>query len=94
MEDRTSRSSHKNRIVEGNNGTFETVLRKLSRERTTASPVILVATESLVTSLVHGSSFLNAFQLAQGYSPSILGIPSDSVPEELIQAHIYMNAIV
>lgn len=93
MSDRPSRSSHKNGIIERNNGTFKEVFKRLSRERTEATPVSLVARASLVTNLLHGSATLSAFQLARGYSPSILGVPSSKVPADLMQAHIEMKSI-
>lgn len=85
---RPSRSSSKNGKGERNNGVFKAVLARLALENTTASPSTLVARASFMTNLFHGSSTLSAFQLARGYSPSVLGIPWTIVPEELFNAHI------
>lgn len=93
MAERPSRSSHKNGAAESNNGTFNPVLNNMSRETTAATPATVVAKASLVTNLLHGSFTLNPSQLARGYSTSVLCIPSSNVPEDLIEAHVYMKAL-
>lgn len=85
---RPSRSSHKNGRVERNNGVFKNILARLSKEKTSASGATLIARASFMANLFHGSSTLSAFQLARGYSPSVIGIPSSVVPEYMLEAHI------
>lgn len=88
LHTRPSRSSSKNGKVERNNGLFKNIINRLSKEITSATPSTLVARASFMANLFHGSSTLSAFQLARGYTPSIVGIPSTKVPEEMIQAHV------
>lgn len=88
LKPRPSRSSAKNGRVERNNGTFKLLLSRLTKENSTASPRTLVARASFLTNMFHGSAMLSAFQLAKGYSPSVLGMPSRDVSQELLDAHI------
>lgn len=92
LHPRPSRSSSKNGKVERNNGVFKAVLYRLARENTEASARTLVARASFMTNLFHGSSTLSAFELARGYSPSIVGIPSTVVPREMVEAHVENTA--
>lgn len=89
---RPSRSSSKNGTVERNNGTFKRVLDRLQLEQTIASPATLVARASFFTNIFHGSAVLSSFQLARGYQPSILGIPSSLATSELLDVHTKLTA--
>lgn len=88
MRARLSRSSSKNGIVERNNGTFKMILDLLSKEKTEALHATLLSRVSLMANLFHGNAVLSAFQLARGYSPSISGVPSGTIPQELLDAHV------
>lgn len=90
---RPTRSSAKNGKVERNNGLFKSILARLSKERTEATPHMLVARASFMANLFHGNSVLSAFQLARGYSPAVLGIRSSVVTPELLTAHVETKAI-
>ena len=87
VEVKPSRSSHKNGKVERNNGLFKAILGRLSKEATSASAQLLVSRASFMANLFHGSAVLSAFQLARGYSPSILGMAAKAVTPELLEAH-------
>ena len=93
LKPRPSRSSAKNGRIERNNGTLKLILSRLSRELTSASPQTLIARASFLTNMFHGTATLSSFQLARGYSPSILGMPSSDVSQELLDAHIESVAI-
>ncbi len=86
-QERPSRCSSKNGKVERNNGIFKHILSRISREKTSSSPATIVARASFVTNMFHGNSTLSSFQLARGYSPSFLGVPSSVVPEDILSAH-------
>lgn len=75
LEERPSRSSHKNGILERNNGKFKGVLDPLAKEMTDASPATIVARASFFANRFKESSILSAFQQARVYSPSVAGIP-------------------
>lgn len=92
LRERPSRTSWKNGLVERNNGTFKRVLDRIARENTTASPSTLVARASMMTNVFHGSSVMSSFQLARGYAPSLAGVPSNVVPQELLDAQVQMSA--
>ena len=93
LRPRPSRSSAKNGRIERNNGTFKLILSRLSKEHSISSPHTLVARASFLTNMFHGNATLSSFQLARGYSPSILGMPSNDVSQELLDAHIESVAI-
>lgn len=91
IQERPSCSSSKNGKVERNNGLFKQIFDRISHEQTTASPQTLVARASFLCNIFHGSSILSSFQLARGYSPSLLGIPHSHVPPDLLNAHKSMT---
>lgn len=93
LKPRPSRSSAKNGHVERNNGVFKTILSRLSKEVTASSPAMLVARASFMSSMFHGNAILSAFQLARGYSPSILGVPSSDVSQSMLDAHMESVAV-
>lgn len=93
LKPRPSRSPAKNGRIERNNGTLKRILSKLSKESITSLPHTLVAKASFLTNLFHGNATLSSFQLARGYSPSILGMPNSDVSQELLDAHIESVAI-
>lgn len=87
LQARPSRSSSKNGKVERNNGLFKNILSRITKETTRASSNTLVARASFLTNMFHGNSILSSFQLARGYSPSILGIPNSRVTTEILNAY-------
>lgn len=80
-------------MIERNNGVFRTVLDKLHKSYTNTDVHTLVARASFMTNLIHGSKIINAFQMARGYAPSILGIPRQVVSQDMLDAHIDLEAI-
>lgn len=82
----------KNGMVELNSGVSKTILTRLEKERTTASPHTLVCRAYFLTNLFHGNKTLSAFQLTRDYSPSILGVPGSVVPQDLPHAHVHGTA--
>lgn len=92
LEVRPSRSSHKNGKVERNNGIFKTVFIKVAAESKLTDIDILVKRASFITNLLHGNSILSSFQLARGYSPSVLCIPAKVVPSNLLIAYKQTSA--
>lgn len=57
-------------------------------ELTESIASIIIARESFLTNLFHCISVLSAFQLARGYAPSVLVIPSSIVTGYVLDAHI------
>lgn len=97
LRPRPSRSSHKNRKIEQNNGVFKSVISRLCEENTVASAATLVSRASFMTTgqvgnLFHESHALSSFRLARGYSPSLFRIPLSIVPGEILEAHIENTA--
>lgn len=45
-----------------------------------------------MTNLIFGRSKINSFQLARGYMPSIAGLPSKTLTQDRLEAHIQMTA--
>lgn len=85
---RPSRASNKTGRVERNNGVFKLILDRLQRADSKSAPDVLIARASFMTNLIRGSRIMNAFQLARGYAPSILGIPKRIMSEDLLHAHV------
>lgn len=71
-------------MVERNNGIFNTIILKLERENTTASPALLVSRACFMANMFHGSRILIAFQLARGYSTSIAGITARGISQDIL----------
>lgn len=92
LQQRPARSSNKNGIVERQNGVFKMIMERLSKHDKTSEVDEVVARASLFTNLIKGSNVLSSFQLAKGYSPSILGMPRKFVPQELLDAHVEITA--
>lgn len=92
VNERPARSSHKNGRVERSNGVFKTVFEKLCKEKTKAGIELLVARSSFISNLIFGRSTVNSFQLARGYLPSIAGLPSSWLTEDILNTHIKMSA--
>lgn len=92
IEERPLRSSHKNKIVERNNGAFESVLDRLPRERFSASTTMTAARASFLTNILKGSKILSPPLLARGYLLSIAEIHSTMVPQHLPDAHLELAA--
>ncbi|PXF40003.1 hypothetical protein BWQ96_10281 [Gracilariopsis chorda] len=87
MEDRPARCSSKNGKIERNNDLFKSIFAGVSKETPIASTRTIVARMSFLCTLFHVNSTLSSFQLARGYSTSLLGIPATRVPEEILHAH-------
>ena len=84
---RPARRHNKLGCVERKNRTVKAIIRKLDNEITDADAETIVARAVFLSNLFSGSRKLNSFQLAKGYTPPILGIPSSRVTTELLQAH-------
>lgn len=68
------------------------ILERIERHDHVSDPGDIVARASFLTNICHGSKILNSFQMAMGYTPSILGIPRQHVPQELMDAHVHLTA--
>lgn len=87
LHTRPSRSSNKCGRVERNNGVFKFVLERLQKADATASADVLITRSSFMTNVFPGTKILSAFQVARGYFPSILGMPTRMSSQDLINAH-------
>lgn len=85
---RPSRASNKTGPVERNNGVFKMILDRLQKADARPTSEVLIARASFMTNLTRGSRVMNAFQLARGYAPSVVGIPKQIISEELLHAHV------
>ena len=84
---RPARRHNKLGSVERKNQTVKSIIRKLDNEITTADAKKIVARAVFLSNMFSGSSKMSSFELAKGYTPSIIGIPSSRVTPELLQAH-------
>ena len=84
---RPARRHNKLGSVERKNQTVKCIIRKLDNEITNADTRTVVARAVFLSNMFSGSKILSSFQLAKGYTPSIIGIPQSHVTTELLQAH-------
>lgn len=84
---RPARRHNKCGIVERKNGTVKRILEKLTNADSVSCPDLLVAKACYLSNCLYGNKILSAFEMAKGYAPSIAGIPSRIIPEELMRAH-------
>lgn len=89
---RPARASNKNGRVERQNGLFKMMLEKLDNHDKISDPDDIVARAPFLTNIFHGSKLLRSFQMAMGYTPSILGLPRTQVSQELLSAHVKLTA--
>lgn len=87
-----SRSCHQNGRIERNNGAFKLIVERVSRAEATAILATVVAHASFLTNCIRGSKLLSGFQLVRGYRPSVSGIPSNMVSQDMIDAYISHEA--
>lgn len=92
VNQRPARLSHKNGRVERSNSTFKSVFEKISKENSKADIELLISTASFVTNIIFGRSKLNSFQLVRGFQPSFPGLPAKTATQDLLDAHIQINA--
>lgn len=90
---RPARRHNRTGIVEGNNGVFKAIFYRPEKETPSATAPELVSRAPFLSNLFTGSSMLSSFQLARGYSPSILGLPPTRVTQELLDAHYEQTAL-
>ena len=84
---RPARRHNKTGIVERKNGTLKLILERLQKESTRASDHVILSRATFISNYFSGSRILSSFELARGYSPSILGVPKSLVTTELLSAH-------
>lgn len=92
LADLLFRYSHKNGFVERHNGTFKEKWKKISRERMSASPTVLVARALMLCNLMHENAVLRSCELQTGYALSIVGKPPAAVLPDVFQAKIEHDA--
>lgn len=67
---------------------MKAVLERIAKQIADASPAKIVAIASFLANLFEGSSNVREFQLARGYIPSVAGIPSTIVSQQLLDVHV------
>lgn len=67
LRSRPSRSSHKCGRIERNHGVFKSILKRIERSDTHATPTTIVARTSFLTNCMKGSKVMSAFQLVRGF---------------------------
>lgn len=92
VEERLLRSSHKNRIVERNNGFLKSVLDCPSGESSKASAAIIVASASFLTTILKGSKIQSSVQLEREYLRSVAGILFTMVLQHFLVTRIELAA--
>ena len=89
---RPARRHNKTGLVERKNQTLKTVLERLTKDKTTSSPNAILARTTFLANTFSGNKALSSFALVRGYQPSILGLPSNSIDETLLNAHKQQQA--
>lgn len=76
----TNPSPQKTGIIERNNRTVKTVLKRLKNASVKWDEESIALRALLLSKIFAAGRCLSSFQLARGYTPSIAGIPSTVVP--------------
>lgn len=91
LNGRPARSSHKNGKTERNNGTFKCILDKLKRDKAATTNEKLID-RAFLSNIIHGSVTMSSIQQTGVYSPSIIGIPTKVLSEDVLNAHVKITA--
>lgn len=91
VNDRPARSSKRNGLVERNNGVFKSIFERISKEKTKENINLLLARTSLLSNIMFRRSKVTAFQLSKGYLPSIAGIPTKFMTQEVMDAYTKLS---
>ena len=83
---RPVRRHNKTGIVERKNRTLKGVLERLQHDDTEASPELILDRAVFFSNIFAGSKLLSSFQLARGFAPSFLGMPSTVVSPTVFEA--------
>ena len=89
---RPTRRHNKIGIVERKNGTLKDIIRRLAMIHSKTPMNNVVTRATFICNLFSGSQTLSSFELARGYRPSLLGIPSTYVSQEILDAHTHQVA--
>lgn len=81
------RSSLKNGKLERNNGVFKKVLSRIEKEKTSAQATLLIERAYFITNQLHQNSDVIAFQLTSDYTPSIVGVTTYFMSQDIFYAH-------
>ena len=84
---RPTRRHNKTGIVERKNATIKAILGKLDDELSDATANTLLKRATFFSNMFSGSHILSSFELVRGYRPSVVGLPCNSVTQELLDAH-------
>lgn len=84
---RPARRHNKLGAVERKNKTIKAIIHRLDCEVTNANAETIIARAVFLSNLFSGSRKLSSFQLAKGYTPSLLGVPNSRISIELLEAH-------
>lgn len=84
---RPARQHNETGIVERKNSTVKEILRRLDGEVSDADAPTLVSRAAFLSNMFSGNKTLSSFELVRGYRPSVLGLPSSRVTQDILQAH-------
>lgn len=90
---RPVRRHNKIGIVERKNRTLKSILERLQSDNTAQDDSTILARATFLSNLFAGSSVLSSFELARGYTPSLIGQQQIYVTEELLEAHQQQAAV-
>lgn len=90
---RPARRHNKTGIVERKIQTIKDIVRKINREISNYTHYDVLARSIFMSNFFSGSRLFSSFQLVRGYQPSILRMPANRVPQDLMDAHINQTAV-
>lgn len=83
---RPVRRHNKTGVVERKHRTLKALVQRLQAERSDTSDATILNRATFLSNVFECSKLLSSFEMARGYSPSLLGMPPTVVSEELFQA--------
>lgn len=85
---RPSHSPYNFGRIERNNGILKSIILKLHNANGKDSTTCILFRTSFIANCLRGSRKISAFQLLNGYNPSILGIPISTVHLDILKTYV------
>lgn len=87
LNERPVRRHNKTGIVERKNLSVKRILQRLQLYKSSSVDATIIARATFFSNAFSGSKTLSSFELALGYTPSILGLPFAVVSPEIMDAY-------
>lgn len=73
--------------MERKDQSIKRIIEKIDKENSQDDQHTTIARATFFSNIFSGSTILSSFELVKGYSPSLLGIPTKVISQEILDAH-------